>query len=75
MAKFKERRRVRRGLPIEIDADEGADGLAVVDRVFNALIRQAETLLGHVGVPTGKYQNFFADFVVIDQDVWAGRPG
>lgn len=32
----------------QIDADEAANGLAVVDRIFDTFVRQAKTLLGDV---------------------------
>ena len=32
----------------EVNADEGADRLAVVERIFRPLVRQAKALLGHI---------------------------
>jgi hypothetical protein len=32
----------------QIDANKGADCLAVVDRIFDAFVRQAEALLGDI---------------------------
>lgn len=55
--KLQERRRVRHRLAIDVDPDEGADGLPAVDRVVNAFIRKAKTLLGNTrsvrATPTG----------------------
>lgn len=48
VTKLEQRRRVWRRLAAQIDADESANGLAVVDRIFNALVRQTEALLGHI---------------------------
>ena len=45
---LQQRRRVRRRLAAQVNSDEGADGLAVIDRIFNAFVRQAKALLGHV---------------------------
>ena len=42
------RRSAWRRLAAQINADKGANGLAVVDRVFGAFVRQAEALQGHV---------------------------
>jgi len=39
---------IRRGFARQVDADEAAYGLAVVDRVLGAFIRQTEALLRHV---------------------------
>lgn len=47
-AELQQRRLVRRGLAGQIDADEGADRLAVVDRVLAPLVRQAEALLRNI---------------------------
>ena len=47
-AKLEKCRRVRRRLVRQVDADKAANGLAVVDRIFDALVRQAETLLRDV---------------------------
>ena len=49
-AEFQPRRRVRRRLPIEVDTDEATNGLAVVERVLDAFVRQAKALLGNVHV-------------------------
>jgi hypothetical protein len=38
VAKLEQRRRVRCALRIEVDVDEGADGLAVVNGVLNTFI-------------------------------------
>lgn len=48
VTEFEQRRRVRRRLTVQVNADESADGLAVVDGVFDALIGQVEALLGHI---------------------------
>lgn len=47
-AELQQRRRVRRRFMRQIDADEVADCLAVVDRVLDAFVRQAEALLCHI---------------------------
>jgi hypothetical protein len=46
--KLQQRGRVGRRFVGQIDADKAADGLAVVDGVFDAFVRQAEALLGEV---------------------------
>lgn len=48
MPKLQQRRRVRSGLPVEVDADETTNRLAVIDRVLNAFVREAKASLGHV---------------------------
>src|SRR3990167_9340216 len=48
MAKLQEGGGIRYGVAGEINANETADGLAVVDGVFDAFIRVAEALLGDV---------------------------
>ena len=48
MTKLQQRRRVRRRLAIEVDTDKTTDCLAIVNRIFDAFIGQAKTLLGHV---------------------------
>lgn len=45
---LQQRRRVGRRFMGQIDADKAADGLAVVDGIFDAFVRQAEALLGDV---------------------------
>ena len=47
-AELEQRRRVRRRLVRQVDADKAADGLAVVDRILDAFVRQAEALLRDV---------------------------
>jgi len=51
MPEFQQRRGIGRRRAIEASADKSADRLAVLDRIFDALVRQAETLLGHVHAP------------------------
>lgn len=48
VTKLEQRRRVWRRLAAQIDADESANGLAVVDCISNAFVRQTEALLGHI---------------------------
>ena len=48
MAELQQGGCVRSRLAAQIDANNGASGLAVVDRVFDAFVRQAELLLGHI---------------------------
>jgi len=48
VTKLEQRRRVWRRLAAQIDADESANGLAVVDRIFDAFVRQTKALLGHI---------------------------
>jgi hypothetical protein len=48
VTKFEQLRRVWRRLAAQIDADGSANGLAAVDRIFNAFVRQTEALLGHI---------------------------
>lgn len=38
-AKFQQRRRIRRRFTVQIDSDKTADGLAVVDRIFNTFTK------------------------------------
>lgn len=45
---LEQRRRVRRRLVRQVDADKAANGLAIVDRVLDAFVRQAEALLRDV---------------------------
>lgn len=46
--KFQQRGGVGRGFDGEINANETADRLAVLDRVFRAFVGQAKALLHHV---------------------------
>lgn len=39
---------IRGGFPVQINANEGSNGLAVVDCIFDPLVRQSEALLGNV---------------------------
>jgi len=48
VAELQQRRRVRRRLAAQVNANESADGLAVVDRVLDAFVRQPKALLGNV---------------------------
>lgn len=48
VAELQQGRRVRRRLAAQINTDKGANRLAVVDRVFDAFVRQTKALLGHV---------------------------
>lgn len=48
VTKLEQRRRVWRRLAARIDADGSANGLAVVDSLFNAFVRKTEALLGHI---------------------------
>lgn len=48
VAELQQGRRVRRRFATQVDADASTNGLAVVDRVFDTFIRQANALLGHV---------------------------
>ena len=48
VAELQQRCRVRRRLAAQVDTDESTNGLAVVDRVFDTLIRQPKALLGHI---------------------------
>ncbi len=48
VAKLEQGRRVRRRLAAQIDADKSTNGLAVVDRIFDAFVRQTKALLGYV---------------------------
>lgn len=48
MAKLEQRRRVRRRLESQVNANERMNGLVVVDRIFDAFVRQTKALLGHV---------------------------
>lgn len=45
---LQQRRRIWRRFVCQIDADETTNGLAVVDRIFDSLVRQTEALLGDV---------------------------
>ena len=47
-AELQQGRRVRRRLAAQINVDKSANGLAVVDRIFDAFVRQTKALLGHV---------------------------
>jgi hypothetical protein len=47
-AELEQRRRVRRRLVRQVDADKSANGLAIVDRVLDAFVRQAKALLRDV---------------------------
>ncbi len=47
-AELQQRGRIRRRLARQIDADEAADGVAVVQRILDALVRQPEALLGDI---------------------------
>lgn len=57
MPKFQQCRRVRRGLSVEVDADETTNGLAIVDRVLDAFIRQTKASLGHVHAQHARQAN------------------
>ena len=46
--KFEQRRGIRRYLAIEVNADEGTNGLTIVEAIFNAFVRQPEALLRHL---------------------------
>jgi hypothetical protein len=48
VSKLEQRRRVWSRLAGQIDANENSIGLAVVDCMSNAFLRQAETLLGYI---------------------------
>jgi hypothetical protein len=37
-----------RRLPRQVDANESAKGFALVDRIFDAFVRQTEALMGHI---------------------------
>lgn len=50
-------RRVRRRFAAQVDADKGTNGLAVVDRVFDAFVRQAKALLGHIHAQHARQPN------------------
>ena len=50
-AKLEQGRCIGGRLPGEVHADEPTDRLAVVERIFDRLIRQTETLLGDVVAP------------------------
>jgi hypothetical protein len=47
VAKLEQCRRVRRRLVAQVDADESANGLDVLDRIPDAFVRQTEALLGY----------------------------
>ena len=38
VAKFEQGRRIRGGFAIQINADEAADGLAIIERIFGCFI-------------------------------------
>lgn len=48
MAKLEQRRRVRRRLESQVNANERMNGLVVVDRIFDAFVRQTTALLDDV---------------------------
>lgn len=43
---LQQRRGIRCGLAIQVNADKSVDGLAVVDSVLNTFVRQTKALLG-----------------------------
>lgn len=47
-AKLQQGGRIGRRLPCQVDADEATDCLAVLDRVLDPFVREAEALLGDV---------------------------
>ena len=57
MPKFQQCRRIGRRLPVQVNADEATNRLAVIDRVFNAFVRQTEALLSHVHAQHARQAN------------------
>lgn len=56
-AELQQRRRVGCQLAIKVEANEAKDRLAVVDRVFDSFVGQAETLLRHIHAQHARQAN------------------
>ena len=57
VAELQQGRCVWSRLAAQIDANKGTNGLAVVDRVFNAFVRQTKALLGNVHAQHARQPN------------------
>lgn len=60
VAELQQGRRIRGRFTAKIDADKSTDGLAVVDRIFDAFVRQAKALLGHLHAQHARHPNRWA---------------